>query len=87
MNTIVMAVIAVLVLVILTSIIFNQMGGATEQINRCPAAGSCVEFVGADSCQEAGLPFTHGVANQYVCLTNGQVDNTQVCCVPGLGGN
>ncbi|MFT4312673.1 MAG: hypothetical protein ACMXYF_05595 [Candidatus Woesearchaeota archaeon] len=55
---------------------------ANEQVRRCPAAGACVEFVGADSCPEAGLPSTHGVANQYVCLTNGQVDNTQVCCVP-----
>lgn len=83
MNTIVMAVIAVLVLVILSSIIIRNLGNTSEEFARCPVGGSCVDNVGADSCEAAGLPFNYQPANSYSCIDNGQIQAGLVCCIPG----
>jgi hypothetical protein len=76
MSTIVMAVIAVLILIVLASMVINNLSDASEGLQQCP--GRCVDGF---SCSDTiGISWQEHPSAQ--CLEGGQPSG-QLCCVPG----
>lgn len=72
MSTIVMAVIAVLILVVLSAIVLRNLGGASETLSRCP--GVCEPSCGDLELENPGVFYT-SVPNTVCQSTSEQ------CCV------
>lgn len=89
MSTVVMAVIAVLVLIILTSIVVRTLGDTAQTTTTCETkGGKCT--LEADGCAAQTNGYTQQkTGDQWVCLTKATAGNPavkdpkQVCCVPG----
>lgn len=80
MSTIVMAIIALLILIVLATMIVRNLGSTNEQINQCEnKGGTCID-AGASCEEEVGLG---KVANPgFVCVdASKKADYTRKCCV------
>lgn len=75
MSTIVMAIIALLILIVLATMIVRNLGGTNDQINRCENKGG----VCADSCADE-YP-TKIVQPTWLCLDGNNRPSGQQCCV------
>jgi hypothetical protein len=79
MSTIVMAVIAVLILIILVSIVIRNMGDFSEGVRDC---GSVSGICSYEACRDRVDRFTNEYRNAR-CFANGQADPNQRCCIVG----
>ena len=70
MNTIVIAAIVLIVMVVLILIFTGRMGGFTQDIQQCTAKGG--ECVGTEGCAQGNI-------------IDGKCPGTQVCCVKIAG--
>lgn len=81
MSTIVMAVIAVIILIILSSLVIRNLGNTNEQVQSCQNKGG----VCADSCEElselTGQSYTR--LPTLSCSVDVGQQTQQVCCVRG----
>jgi type II secretory pathway pseudopilin PulG len=79
MSTIVMAVIAVLILIILASIVIRNLGDFSEGVKDCQSmSGVC----SAQACSERLDRYTNTNRNG-ACYVNGQRDPSLQCCIVG----
>ena len=79
MSTIVMAVIAVLILIILASIIIGNLRNVTVATQNCQTVDGVCSF---DPCSQRTDFYTRTHPSAR-CLVNGQVDPSQQCCIVG----
>ena len=76
MSTIVMAVIAVLILIVLASMVINNLGDARQTISACESVGG--------QCFAECNEFNPGGFSQQIpqsCRTDSGVDSGLVCCI------
>ena len=81
MSTIVMAVIAVLIMVILIAMVMRNLGGVTPLLDSCVDKGGKCSY---ESCSQEEY-VGYRVSNPaWTCLdSSGRVDGEQRCCVRG----
>ena len=80
MSTIVMAVLAIIVLVILSSIVITNLGGSSKEFQKC--RGVCVSQTCEEYSEDTGINYQ--TQSSMRCLdSDGKIDSTLTCCLPG----
>ncbi len=78
MSTIVMAIIALLILIVLATMIVRNLGGTNEQINKCSTVGGKC----ADSCEDTFGPTSVVKPNAYCYADDrAKIPDGRKCCV------
>jgi hypothetical protein len=80
LGMVVVAAIALLVLVLISAIVISNLSNLNAQKGSCEVnGGTCYAIEEYGGCPPGTQKLPSGVAK---CITNGDVDDTQVCCIP-----
>jgi len=80
LGMVVVAAIALLVLVLISAIVISNLSNLNAQKGSCEVnGGTCYSIEEYGGCPPGTQELPSGVAQ---CVTDGSVDETQVCCIP-----